>query len=199
MASNDLVLAGLMHDLNNVFQTVGHAADLLSTDPNWKDTSDALLGCVERGRSIVESIAEESGPVDLADIVHTAARFTGIRNVTVELPAEGIRFDGKRFALQRVFANLFANSVRAATGACEIRVTAVSSDEHAVIEVADNGPGIPENMIERIFQPGFSTTASTGLGLHIVHVIVQGHNGSVTAANRNGAVFTIRIPRRTSK
>ena len=198
MPSHDLVLAGLMHDLNNVFQTVGHAADLLSTDPNWKDTAEALLSCVERGRSIVDSIAESPGPVELAEVIRTAARFTGVSSLTVNLPADGVRFDGKRLALQRVFANLFLNSSRASRGACEICVSAYCDGDHAVIEVADNGPGIPEDMLERIFQPGFSTTASTGLGLHIVHAVVEEHHGSVSAANRGGAVFTIRIPLRSS-
>ena len=65
------------------------------------------------------------------------------------------------------------------------------------VEIADNGPGIPEDVLPHIFQPRFSTTASRGLGLHIVETIVAEHDGEVLAANREdgqGARFTIRVP-----
>jgi C4-dicarboxylate-specific signal transduction histidine kinase len=68
------------------------------------------------------------------------------------------------------------------------------------ITVSDNGPGIPADILPRMFRPNVSTKTSrsrSGLGLHIVASIVKKYSGRVTAANRergSGAVFTISLP-----
>ena len=72
------------------------------------------------------------------------------------------------------------------------------SDRGIELTVADEGTGIQEELLSKIFTPRFSTKSSrSGLGLHIVASIVKGNGGTVTAANREtgkGAVFTIRLP-----
>jgi signal transduction histidine kinase len=97
--------------------------------------------------------------------------------------------------------NLVLNSVEAmeAGGMVEIEFGLASegSDEkqfHLVVQ--DTGPGIPSQIIDRIFNPFFTTKdTGTGLGLAIVHRIVEAHDGSITAGNRptGGARFEIRI------
>jgi signal transduction histidine kinase len=67
------------------------------------------------------------------------------------------------------------------------------------LEIADSGPGLPEDQLARVFDPFFTTKPSgTGLGLSIVHRIVEAHGGRVTAMNcpEGGAAFTIELPPR---
>lgn len=68
-----------------------------------------------------------------------------------------------------------------------------------VLEVQDNGPGIPESIRERVFQPFFSTKEEgTGLGLSIVARIVEEHGGWVELRSREGegTIFSVKIPQR---
>ena len=187
----DLALAGLAHDMNNVLQTVAHVADILSTDRHWSAESELLIRCVDRGRAILESLREEPSVVDLHAVATRAAQGAEPLTVRIEI-AIGLQFAGKPLAFERALLNLLWNSSRA--GASECCISALQDDLGYRLEVADNGPGIPEADLSKVFAPGFSTTSSTGLGLRIVESIVHGHGGSIEVFNRGGACFQIRIP-----
>ena len=187
----DLALAGLAHDLNNVLQTVAHVADILSTDRHWSAESELLIRSVDRGRAILESLQEEPSVVDLQSVATRAAQGGEPLSVRVEV-ASGIQFPGKPLAFERALLNLLWNSARA--GAKEAGIRAQQRDRCIEIEVWDSGPGIPEADLSKVFARGFSTTASTGLGLRIVESVVQSHGGSISVVNRSGACFHIRIP-----
>lgn len=109
--------------------------------------------------------------------------------VTLDCPAR-IRIDGE--LMRRVLINLLGNAVQAMNEAeCPERVIAVRSMERggrAEIYVEDTGPGIPEDVLERIFEPLFSTkNFGVGLGTNIVRNIMLRHNGGIEYANREGA------------
>lgn len=119
--------------------------------------------------------------------------------VTVEPSAMEVevRCDARR--LQRAVLNLLMNGVQAVGRGGHVRVrSAVRDDRRGVeIEVSDDGPGIPMQNLERIFNPFFTTRATgTGLGLAIVHRIVESHGGIIRVSNRpeGGARFVIRLP-----
>ena len=119
-------------------------------------------------------------------------------------------------ALGRMFQNVIANAVhavreRASLGGGHpgppyvptVTVRTRREDDHgvatAVVEVEDNGAGIPEADLARIFEPFFTTRApgqGTGLGLSLAHDIAVGHGGSLTAgrAPGGGARFVVRLP-----
>jgi signal transduction histidine kinase len=101
--------------------------------------------------------------------------------------------------MEQVLENLVANAVHHAPRGTAVHVTVELTDgERAVaFRVEDEGPGIAPADLERLFEPFFSRRdGGTGLGLPIVHRIVDAHGGMVRAANRptGGAVFTCHPP-----
>jgi PAS domain S-box-containing protein len=119
------------------------------------------------------------------------------------LPDEQVLLDGDPVRLEQVLSNLVNNAVKYARSHVFIRVR--TDLETAVVEVEDDGPGIPEDQLESIFlrfiqARSHGTKEGTGLGLMIVRSIVKAHGGTVVAENYqkpdlNGARFTVRLPR----
>lgn len=113
-----------------------------------------------------------------------------------------------RQQLSQVFVNLFSNAMDALETQGEayekrIKIIAEKVDGHLWIRVIDNGPGIPEDVMGRIFDPFFTSkgkTKGTGLGLAIVHGIIEDHAGQITAHSSPsvevGAEFVIVLPER---
>ncbi len=103
--------------------------------------------------------------------------------------------------LLTVTGNLLDNAVEAAqdSGPGEVRLRLEESEREILLRVEDNGPGIPPGAGERIFEDGWSTspdrgTARRGLGLALVHRLVQRHGGTIEVSEGPGAVFTVRLP-----
>jgi signal transduction histidine kinase len=203
---SDLTHETLVHDLNNVFETITEAAELLSADRRWKSLAATLRRSVTRGKRLLGAIPD--GKPNLAAIVDdaiqsvtdycTASRKPHIRFVR-QLP-DDIRLPGSAKDWERVFANLFLNTAQIMHKPGRIDIAAQNAAGSLEITVSDNGPGIPTDILPRMFRPHVSTKVNagrSGLGLHIVASIVKKYSGNVTAANReraNGAVFTISLP-----
>ncbi len=198
----DLTLRGLIHDLNNVFQTLIDSADRLSEDPKWRDLSQSVMRNIERGIRISRSMeGSESPGAHFEAILDRAIAF-----VEDSRPSSGIQFkrrvDGelwlrRSWAWERVLINLFLNSARAMPRGGMIEVDANRSPENVRIAIRDTGSGIPPEMLGQLFLPNVSTKETGGLGLHVVETIVRQDGGSVTARNRAdgpGAEFLIQLP-----
>jgi signal transduction histidine kinase len=204
--ATDLALPGMIHDLNNVFQNLVEAADLLANDQRWASVSAAILRSVERGKDITMSMYAIGQPSALFEtVLENATAFVqdsislghgpAIEFVSSIEPGLMLRHP---WAWERVLINLFLNAVRAMPEGGTISSTACRSNGNIEIAVADEGCGIAPELLPLIFEPHVSTKPLGGLGLHIVHSIVQREEGEVCAANRagRGAVFTITIPAR---
>lgn len=116
-------------------------------------------------------------------------------------PALPAQWSGEPVLIRRVLLNLFSNSIAALQGVTAGRISlSVTGDNGAIIiELSDNGPGIPEALLDKIFVPYYSSgksRGSTGLGLGLAQVreLVTALQGTVEARNRGGAVFTVRLP-----
>jgi signal transduction histidine kinase len=102
--------------------------------------------------------------------------------------------------LTQVWTNLLDNAADAVapSGGGTIRVRTRRDGEGVAVEIADSGPGIPEDVRGRIFDPFFTTKGAgkgTGLGLEIVQRIVTRHRGTIEVASRPGETrFTVRLP-----
>jgi len=119
------------------------------------------------------------------------------REVRFRVEAELIpSFLFDRDQIKRIFLNLFDNAIAAMEERGEVRVRVVREADWVRIEVEDTGPGIPPEILPRLFEPYASGKGGTGLGLAIVNSIVQGHGGEIRAEeNRpHGARFVIRLP-----
>jgi signal transduction histidine kinase len=200
----DLTLPCLVHDLNNVFQTLVEAADLLSDDPRYAAVSAAILRSIERGKSITSSIrSSEETPAAFETILDNAISFVEDSMISGRGPR--IRFIReidpgielrRTWAWERVLINLFSNAVRAMPEGGVIYIKARRTEREIEIVVRDEGPGIAIEILKDVFKPHVSTHGS-GLGLHIVETIVKQDDGEVRAVNRpdgRGAEFTIRVP-----
>lgn len=112
--------------------------------------------------------------------------------------------DGNPDELHRMVLNLLDNAVRHTPPGSKIELTLRSEGRSAVVEVADDGPGIPAELQDQVFErfargDGPADTASgggSGLGLAIVRAVATSHGGSaeVTEAKQGGALFRIRLP-----
>ncbi|MBV9302860.1 MAG: HAMP domain-containing histidine kinase [Acidobacteriaceae bacterium] len=204
---SDLTHETLIHDLNNVFETITESAELLSADRHWKPLAATLCRCVERGKRLLGAIPDSTP--NLADVIDhavqsvtdysVATRKPRIRFVR-QFPAD-LRLPGSAKDWERVFVNLFMNAAQIMSKPGRIEIAAERVGDSLALTVSDNGPGIPVDILPRVFRPNVSTKANrsgrSGLGLHIVASIVKKYSGRVSAANREpaaGAVFTILLP-----
>lgn len=102
--------------------------------------------------------------------------------------------------LNQVWTNIIDNAVDAMNGRGEIRIRTYEEDSRVVVEITDNGPGIPEEIRSRIFDPFFTTKSpgqGTGLGLHISHdIVVNRHRGQLLVDSKPGETrFRAILPR----
>ena len=140
-----------------------------------------VLGVVEEALSSCDGILEASGAVVVTNRINPSLTI-------LAAPTE----------LSSVIANMIQNSIQVCEDKPEIEVWAGAINQHMMlIRVSDNGPGIPNDVIDQVFDPFFTTRAAgTGLGLAVLASVVQRHGGTVHATNREsgGAQFTILLP-----
>jgi signal transduction histidine kinase len=102
--------------------------------------------------------------------------------------------------LNQVWTNIIDNAIDAMNGKGEIKIKTYQEDHRVIVEITDNGPGIPEEILSRILEPFFTTKApgqGTGLGLHISHDIVANrHHGQLLVESRPGETkFKVILPK----
>jgi len=99
--------------------------------------------------------------------------------------------------LSQAFLNILLNALQCKEEGLEVTITTASDGESIFITIADNGPGIPENIRTRIFEPFFTTKdvgKGKGLGLATAYDAITSHNGAIRAENKKGANFFIKLP-----
>ena len=108
------------------------------------------------------------------------------REYSPDLP----RIEAYASELNQVWTNIIDNAIDAMKGKGEISLRTYAEDDHVIVEITDNGPGIPENIQARIFEPFFTTKPpghGTGLGLHISHdIIANRHHGQLLVESKPG-------------
>ncbi len=220
--------ASLAHEIRNPLASIRSSVEQLARSARADDDERFLASLIVRESDRLSRLLSEFldfsrvrvtrfDPVDLHGVVLAAARLVREHpdaKIETEIDVRGGRamMDGDEDLLHRVVANLLLNAVQAANG--KVKVVAVTGPAHMSdlpvgcvmdnpvrLEIRDNGPGIPEEVRERIFEP-FVTgrTGGTGLGLAIVQRAVEAHRGLVLveSAPGHGTTFTIFFPARWS-
>jgi two-component system sensor histidine kinase ChvG len=225
--------ADVAHELKNPLTSVRSAAEtlpLVRTDDDRKHLIETIQSDVRRLTRLIDDISKatrveaemalnEAKPVDIADLLST---ITDIANSKVSQTGPSVEFQLESFTdqprayhvaghdlrLGQVFNNLLDNALSFSPSSGKVAIKARRSGTSIVVEVEDEGPGIPPNNLERIFErfytdrPGADNFGkNSGLGLSISKEIVLAHGGQVWAENRTldggataGARFTVHLP-----
>ncbi len=136
------------------------------------------------------------GPIEAA--AHSAAPAFQKRGATMEVGGgSGLNVLGDPSGLEQLFLNLLLNAAEALPEGGGARIEAEADGDMVLVRIEDNGPGIPRDVRERVFEPLFSTKeAGTGLGLTISRRIVEAHRGelNIRGADGGGTCVEVRLP-----
>jgi two-component system OmpR family sensor kinase len=176
--------------------------EALASTRRLKRLTEDLLALARAGAT--ELVRE---PVALADVARGAVRATLAaaeeRGVVLETACNGCVVEGHAGDLERLVRNLIENAVRHSPPGGRVRIEAAQEGDHARLQVSDQGPGVPSEVRERIFEPFFRLAADraehagTGLGLAIGRSIARAHGGDLWLDDsrlRRGARFVARLP-----
>ncbi len=210
------------HELRNPLAVIRTNLDVVSSDPeagvdDYRHALDVVKRSTARMGRLVDDLlvyadrgspASEQGPVDVASVVHdVAAEFlvpadtNGIRLLASARP--GLWVVGDRDTLRRALANLLANAVRLSPRGSTIQLAAGQEDGWVWMAVEDEGPGIPPEQRDLVFQRfwrGDEAKARregrSGLGLTIVRQIAEAHRGTVRLlpSPKGGSTFVVWLP-----
>ncbi len=215
------MLARLAHEIRNPLSSLDIHVQLLDEDlgtlaPAAREQVagrlEIIQGELHRLESIVDNFLRLAGPSALdpepvalgkvaqhvCDLLRAEAASREIE-IKLRAPAELPEMLADPVRLTQALMNLLINALQAVHRKGEIEVTLSVAETAMCVEVRDNGPGIPPERLESIFDPYFTTKPEgTGLGLWIAHKIVAAHGGTLRAENApaGGARFTMTLPLR---
>ena len=220
------LLGTAAHDLKNPLNAIRLGADLL-TDADLSDQQRKALTMMQRATEsmanlitgLLETIRIEATstvdyePCQINDLVSRAIEdlrpLAEARNqtLTFEQPEDSILIMGDPNRLNSVMTNLLSNAIKFSGEGAKIEVTVHWDDEEAVVSVMDDGPGVPEEEIPRIFEHLFrgritvqdpnNPIEGTGLGLSLAKTIVEQHGGRIWVETEEGegSTFSFALPR----
>jgi signal transduction histidine kinase len=157
-------------------------------------------------KAIKEYTFMDQSPIQNVDIIKTLENTLTILNhklkkgVAVQRDYQKVPLlvDSFGSELSQVWTNIIDNAIDAMNGKGELRVRTYRDDDRVVVEIGDNGPGIPPEVQPRIFEPFFTTKAvgeGTGLGLDTAQRIIKKHRGSIQVQSKPGDTrFQVRLP-----
>ena len=213
-----LTAGGLSHDFNNLLAAILSYLEMALLKPHLcpryieKAKNLCLKGkdFTSRLLSITKGGLPKRQKVSLPPIIKEAAEITfkgSSCELIVDFPPELYCVIGDRHQLLQVFQNLFLNAIEAMEGKGRIwvktSVVEIKEDPelkpglYLYISVADEGPGVPSEIREKIFHPFFTTKETgTGLGLATVYSVVKNHGGKIKVggSSKGGALFEIYLP-----
>jgi signal transduction histidine kinase len=215
LAALGTAVAKIQHDLRNILSSAQLASDQLakSADPSVQRLAPRLVSSIDHAVALATNTlrygrADEHPPqrrmVRLKPIVEEAsdAALAGRHQVQLDdAVAENFEIDADAAQLFRILLNIMRNAGEAlGEKGGKISVSVARQDSEAVIDIADNGPGIPSAVQARLFQPfaGSARAGGSGLGLAIARELARAHGGDVVLikSDESGTQFRVNIPDR---
>ncbi|HKO56498.1 MAG TPA: PAS domain S-box protein, partial [Thermoanaerobaculia bacterium] len=218
MSSLGQVAASLAHEFNNVLMGIQPFVEVIGRSaPPSRNLSDALAHitrAIGRGKRASQEILRFANPKEPQLFAIDVRRWlpTLLGQLVAALPSSialsssmdpAVRYIlGDREHLEQVITNLVFNARDAIAGSGTIHIGLSLADPANVrVSVSDNGTGIPSQLLDRIFEPLFTTKRNgTGLGLAIARRLMESQGGSLTAENRpdGGSAFHLLLPAATT-
>ncbi|HEY5523642.1 MAG TPA: ATP-binding protein [Desulfuromonadaceae bacterium] len=218
LASIGEMAAGIAHEIKNPLAGISAAVTIIKDDMSAGDPRGAILGeVIDQVMRLDKTVNDllffgkpslpELSWVDINTILTITLKFasqhSGGANIErrIELQSDlpPVYADGKQ--MQQVFLNIVLNAYQAMLSGGVLGITsslAIRNDiEYVRVDISNTGPGIPPQILEKIFTPFFTTKAQgTGLGLPICNKLVKLHKGEihVTSDDTTGTVFTVELP-----
>lgn len=206
------VIGMVMHDLRTPIKNIKLMTDMMREDGVESDLIDLIDKSAEQASLIFDDFLDfikntpiKKIPVNINKVAWEAVKQVDIRDgasdiiINVNVP-DPLFVDGDESKLRRTLSNLVNNAVDAlhdhkVTNAT-LNISADVQNGSVIIRVADNGPGIPDEIMSTLFEPFVTRQKKngTGLGLAIVKQFMTAHGGNITVKNDNGAVFLISLP-----
>lgn len=211
------LVAGIIHDMGSPLSVTGSQIEMILSNPDRGNLMERLETmrsqvehCNEMVRSAMNLLRYESQPLSpfhLSDLVgtclHLAHPLLRSQNVevTTDLAPDMPSVIMDLVLVRQAVLNLITNAcyaMRKQENAQRITIRTWTEEKWACLSVADNGPGIPGEHSERVFDTFFTTKGKkgTGLGLAVVQNVMRRHDGSVTLVDRpgRGALFVLKFP-----
>ncbi len=195
----------LGHELRN---PLASAMASLSVIEEMTAAGDPRTGFLQRARADLDRLssllssyldygtATESyrrRPLDLREFLSDLQVRNDHTVVSVELPSEDVWLKGDRELLGRAIDNLIENAL--SVGATRIKISLQMETDRAVLLVSDDGPGVPSELTETLFDPFVSGRESSGLGLALCREVLAAHGGTISLDRATpGACFKIVLP-----
>lgn len=211
------MVSSILHDFKNPFSIISLGSHLInqrhSDDPKTVKVCANIESQIRRMVDMANDLAAFSrgeGQIEIAYVSmerlfeyfrELNSPFFNDKTVTIGMEPNGISLQGDACKLLRVLQNLVTNAIDAIhqTGQRgHIKVSVSEDGNQIILRVADNGPGIPEEIKDKFFDPfiTFGKHDGTGLGSAIVKSVVDAHKGSIELeTGPTGTTFTIRIPK----
>ncbi len=217
LAATGRMAASLAHEINNPLQAIQGCLDLAQANPTDLQKQERYLTMakseLDRLATIVQRMLDFYRPsggartiLNARELVEDVLVFSykrlqhGKVTARVEWEARSSIIEGNANQLKQVFLNVILNAVDAMSGGGELVVRGQTLEDDGLwlaIDFTDTGTGIPEEQLDEIFEPFYTTkTTGTGLGLGISHSIVVGHGGRLTVSSMvgTGTTFTVWLP-----
>ena len=213
------VSADVAHEFKNPQAAIRTAAETIAESPSEEERQRfhrMLLRDVDRLEALITGVRElahvdmevsggRRASVDVGALLRTIVdgrRLVSAVTIDLEAPSKPVRVVGSHERLTQVFVNLLDNAASFAPPGTTISITVVLQDGHCVVLIADRGPGMPAEHIDRVFdrffsyRPGSDRRGHMGLGLAIAKAVVTGYGGTIAARNRpgGGAEFSVSLP-----
>ena len=205
----------LAHDIRNPLSIIMNAAMLIKQkNPNLDEKTlsflDKQIDSVKRISSQLDDVLNfvRTSPLKLEyhsvlEIIKSAVNRIDVpKTVEIVLPTSDFKIYCDENKIEVVLVNLITNAIHAIKENGKIVIRTIEEENSQIIEVEDDGTGIPRIILSRIFDPLFTTKSSgTGLGLSSCKNIIESHKGTITVKSSEGVktIFTIRLPKNSKQ